>query len=38
VSLQTCTLPNYTERLIVRAKLTKTVQGPKPRITRTRPS
>jgi sortase A len=28
VTLQTCTLPNYTERLIVRAKLTKTVQSP----------
>jgi sortase A len=38
VSLQTCTLPNYTERLIVRAKLTKTVQGPKPRILQSRPS
>jgi sortase A len=31
VSLQTCTLPNYTDRLIVRAELTKTIQGPKPR-------
>ncbi len=28
VSLQTCTLPNYTERLIVRARLAKTVQAP----------
>jgi len=28
VSLQTCTLPNYAERLIVRAELVKTVQGP----------
>jgi sortase A len=27
VSLQTCTLPNYTERLIVRAKLVRTVQA-----------
>ena len=33
VSLQTCTLPNYTERLIVRAELVKTVQGPPPRMT-----
>jgi sortase A len=30
ISLQTCTLPNYTERLIVRAELIKTVQGPPP--------
>ena len=30
VSLQTCTLPNYTERLIVRAQLERTVQGPAP--------
>ena len=30
ISLQTCTLPNYTERLIVRAKLVKTTQGPAP--------
>ncbi len=28
ISLQTCTLPNYAERLIVRAKLVKTLQGP----------
>jgi sortase A len=28
VSLQTCTLPDYAERLIVRAKLVKTVQPP----------
>jgi sortase A len=38
VSLQTCTLPNYTERLIVRAELTKTVQGPAPRRTPNKPS
>lgn len=30
ISLQTCTLPNYTERLIVRAELVKTTQGPAP--------
>ena len=30
ISLQTCTLPNYTERLIVRAKLVKTTQVPAP--------
>ena len=30
ISLQTCTLPNYTQRLIVRAKLVKTVQGKPP--------
>jgi sortase A len=30
VTLQTCTLPNYTERLIVRAELERTVQGPAP--------
>jgi sortase A len=30
VSLQTCTLPNYTERLIVRAELERTVQGQAP--------
>ena len=33
ISLQTCTLPNYAERLIVRAELIKTVQGPPPRTT-----
>ena len=33
ISLQTCTLPNYTERLIVRAELVKTVQGPPRRLT-----
>jgi sortase A len=27
ISLQTCTLPNYAERLIVRAELVRTVQG-----------
>ena len=37
ISLQTCTLPNYTERLIVRAELVKTVQGP-PRTTSANPS
>jgi sortase A len=30
ITLQTCTLPNYTERLIVRAELERTVQGPAP--------
>ena len=30
ISLQTCTLPNYTERLIVRAELEKVVQSPPP--------
>ncbi len=30
VSLQTCTLPNYTDRLIVRAELVRIVQGPAP--------
>jgi sortase A len=38
ISLQTCTLPNYTERLIVRAELVRTVQGPPPRITSDKPS
>jgi len=33
ISLQTCTLPNYAERLIVRAELVKTVQGPPRRLT-----
>jgi sortase A len=33
ISLQTCTLPNYTERLIVRAELVKTVQGSPRRLT-----
>jgi sortase A len=31
ISLQTCTLPGYTDRLIVRAELVKTAQGPPPR-------
>jgi len=30
ISLQTCTLPRYTERLIVRAELVRTVQTPPP--------
>ena len=30
ISLQSCTLPNYTQRLIVRAELVRTVQGPAP--------
>jgi sortase A len=30
VSLQTCTLPNYKDRLIVRAELQRTMQGPAP--------
>lgn len=30
ISLQTCTLPNYTKRLIVRAELEKVVQSPPP--------
>ena len=38
ISLQTCTLPNYTDRLIVRAELIKTMQGPPPRITSNNPS
>ena len=33
ISLQTCTLPNYTDRLIVRAELVKTMQGRVPRAT-----
>ncbi len=33
ISLQTCTLPNYTDRLIVRAELIKTTQGPPPSTT-----
>jgi sortase A len=28
VSLQTCTLPNYSERLVVRAELVKTIKAP----------
>jgi sortase A len=31
VSLQTCTLPNYKDRLIVRAELVRILQGPGPR-------
>jgi sortase A len=31
VSLQTCTLPNYKDRLIVRAELERIIQGPAPR-------
>jgi sortase A len=31
VSLQTCTLPNYKDRLIVRAELQRIMQGPAPR-------
>jgi sortase A len=38
VTLQTCTLPNYTDRLIVRAELTRTIQGPKPRKTPNKPT
>ena len=30
ISLQTCTLPNYTDRLIVRAELVRTAQGQAP--------
>ncbi len=38
ISLQTCTLPNYSERLIVRAELVKTVLGPAPPKTSDSPS
>jgi sortase A len=38
VSLQTCTLPNYTDRLIVRAELQRIVQGPAPRPMASKPS
>ena len=38
VTLQTCTLPNYTDRLIVRAELTRTVQDPTPQPTPDKPS
>jgi sortase A len=38
ISLQTCTLPNYTERLIVRGELVKTVQGPAPKSTLNKPA
>ena len=38
VSLQTCTLPNYKDRLIVRAELVRTLQGPAPRAMANKPS
>jgi sortase A len=38
VSLQTCTLPNYTDRLIVRAELVRILQGPAPRPAPNKPS
>jgi sortase A len=38
VSLQTCTLPNYTDRLIVRAELVRIMQGQAPRPVANRPS
>ena len=38
ISLQTCTLPNYTERLIVRAELVKSFQGQPSRTTSNDPS
>jgi sortase A len=38
VSLQTCTLPNYTDRLIVRAELVRIMQGPGPRPMANKPS
>jgi sortase A len=38
VSLQTCTLPNYKDRLIVRAELERIVQGPAPRPMPNKPS
>jgi sortase A len=38
VSLQTCTLPNYTDRLIVRAELVRILQGPGPRPMANKPS
>jgi sortase A len=38
VSLQTCTLPNYTDRLIVRAELVRTLQGQAPRPAPNKPS
>jgi sortase A len=38
VSLQTCTLPNYKDRLIVRAELVRTLQGPAPRPAPNKPS
>jgi sortase A len=38
VSLQTCTLPNYKDRLIVRAELERILQGPAPRPMPNKPS
>jgi sortase A len=38
ISLQTCTLPNYAERLIVRAELVRTLQAPPPGTTSNDPS
>ena len=38
VSLQTCTLPNYTDRLIVRAELIRILQSPASRPTPDKPS
>ena len=38
VSLQTCTLPNYTDRLIVRAELVRIMQGQAPRPVANKPS
>ena len=38
VSLQTCTLPNYKDRLIVRAELERILQAPAPRPTANKPS
>ena len=38
ISLQSCTLPNYTQRLIVRAEFVRTVQRPPHRITPDKPS
>jgi sortase A len=38
VSLQTCTLPNYKDRLIVRAELERILQGPAPRPMTNKPS
>ena len=38
VSLQTCTLPSYTDRLIVRAELVRTLQGQAPRPAPNKPS
>jgi sortase A len=38
VSLQTCTLPNYKDRLIVRAELVRILQGQAPRPAPNKPS